>query len=155
MIKKNDKGFSIAEIVVVVAILSLITATAIFSFGAFNTRQALDKDSLAVLATLNDARSRTLSSQNASQYGVHLEEFQVVLFVGGSYLAGDPQNEEVVLSGHTHISSFSLIGGGSDIIFSRLTGATSKSGTIVLALRNDGAATKTITVYATGIIEYN
>lgn len=152
---KNIRGFSLAEIVVVVAILALITVLALFSFGAFSAKQALDKDSLTVLATLNDARSKTLSSQGAAQYGVHLEEFRAVLFRGSSYSSSDPQNEEVALSGYSRISGINLAGGASDIIFSRLTGATGQNGTIVLSLRNDNTTTRTITVYATGIIEYD
>ncbi|MEK7185367.1 MAG: prepilin-type N-terminal cleavage/methylation domain-containing protein [Patescibacteria group bacterium] len=149
------KGFSLVELIVIVAIVALISSIAVFSFKSFNARHAVDEDALGVLSTLNEARSKVLASKDASQYGVHLEEFQIVLFKGTSYSANDPLNQIIPLSQYTHISNINLSGGASDIIFARLTGAANRSGTIVLASINDSTLTKTITVYATGVSQSN
>lgn len=149
------KGITFIEIILVIAVSVFLAAIVFFKFSDLNSRQALEKDALSVASVLNEARSRTLSSKGATQYGVHLEESRVVLFPGNSYSAGNSLNEPTDLSAHTHISDIDLIGGVDDIVFSRLTGAASASGTTTISLRNNPSSMKTIVIHGTGIIQSN
>lgn len=149
----SQKGISLVEILIVIAIIALTWLIVYAGFSAINKRQALDKDGLLVTAIINEARSQTLSSKDATVYGVHLEEFSITLFKGSTYNESDPENKTSDLSAHSRISAFALSGGGDDIIFQRLTGATQNFGTITLELRSDSSASSTITVHKTGIIE--
>jgi Tfp pilus assembly protein FimT len=148
-----NKGVTIIEILIVVTIIIIVATISTVGFSALNARQALEKDTIKIMSVLNEARSKTLSSKGPSQYGVHIDGTEVVLFRGTSYSPSDPENEVVTLSPRSRITQMTFSSGGSDIIFSRLTGASNKSGEITVALVNDLSTTRTITIYMTGIVQ--
>ena len=148
-------GFTLVEILVVIALLVLIGGIIIGSLGQINRREALAKETANLVSLLNQARALTLASKNSSEYGLHLAVAQVTLFRGLNYDASASTNEVTSLNPLITIASYTLTGGGSNIIFDRLTGTTAESGTITLALVADVAVTKTITVSVTGVVEIN
>lgn len=143
------------ETLVVLAILMLLLALVIFPFANFRDRQVLQMGAQDVLSTLAKARTQTLSGLNDSAYGVHLAADRLVLFVGDSYNAADPNNQTVLLNSSVTISGLNLTGGASDIAFRRLTGTATKSGTIAVALVADATQTKTITIAGSGVAWVN
>lgn len=146
------KGFTIIEIVIVIAIIVVVSALIIDSFPRLNASQALSKDTAGLIAVLNQARTETLSSRNDSTYGVHISTNQLTLFMGSSYVVGDSNNVDIPFNSQVMVGSYSLQGGGSDIVFNRLTGETSQYGSITLRLVSDATQTKTVNISATGII---
>lgn len=146
------KGFTIIEIVIVIAIIVVVSALIIDSFPRLNASQALSKDTAGLIAVLNQARTETLSSRNDSTYGVHVSTNQLTLFMGSSYVVGDSNNVDIPFNSQVMVGSYSLQGGGSDIVFNRLTGETSQYGSITLRLVSDATQTKTVNISATGII---
>jgi prepilin-type N-terminal cleavage/methylation domain-containing protein len=149
------KGFTLIEILIAIAIVIGVTIAVTASFSNLNKNQALDKDAISVVSVLSKARSLTLSAKDTSQYGVHLEQYKVVLFKGTTYSASDTSNETVNLSSHVKISSINLVASSSEVIFDRLTGKTSQSGTTTLILRTDPSISKVITIFATGLSQSN
>lgn len=122
------------------------------TFVAFRKNAALNKDTETVIETLRQARSETLSSQNASQYGVHISATKITVFTGSTYSPSDSTNRDFLLSPMDTIVTIDLVGGGSDVIFNRLTGETSQSGTVVISSPTT-SKTKTVTIYKTGLVE--
>lgn len=145
-------GFTLVEILIGIAILMLLAVIGWNTLSRFRQTADLNRAAEAGISLLNDARSRTLSSVDASQYGVHFQTDRIVLFKGGSYSAGSPDNVEFLLPRTVEVSSISLIGGGSDAIFTRLTGMTSQSGTITFRLIANTAQTRMITILPGGVI---
>ena len=150
-----QKGFTMLELVVVVAIVVLLASIIITSFSQFRNSKVLDTGVENTLSVLAKARGNTLSSKNAYQYGVHFEATQAVLFRGATYSSFDTNNEAALLDNALEISSISLTGGGSNVLFDRLTGKTNMNGTIVIRVKSDTSKTKTITINATGIASAN
>lgn len=148
------KGFTILEILIVVAILAIISAIIIGSFSMIQNNQALEKDVSAIIAYLDDAKSKTLASKDSNQYGVHFTASSISLFKGAAYNVSDPENLTYVLSDTVTLNPITLAGGGSDVIFTRLTGGTPHSGTITVSSTRT-QKTKTITIYATGGVQTN
>lgn len=147
------KGFTILETLMVIAILAVLATFVVMSFKNFNSAQALNKDAGLVVSVLNQARVLTLASRNNYQYGAHIATGQIVLFRGGSYSSSTTTN--TTLSFNSGVSaSTSLTGGGSDVIFERLTGKTSDNGTITLSL-SGSTTTKSITIFSTGVVQAN
>lgn len=146
-------GFSLIEALIVIAAMALLTTVSVVGFQNFNRHEALGKDAAKVVAVYEEARALSLGSKNASVYGVHAETSRVVRFKGSSYVAGNADNESEPLNSLVWISSISLSGGAVDTVFSRLGGTTTASGTLTLALRADPLQTKTITIYATGLVD--
>jgi prepilin-type N-terminal cleavage/methylation domain-containing protein len=150
---KDHFGFSVIEMLIVMA-LTVIAATFAYSiFFETNRLQALDKDTVKIISLLERARSLTLSSKGDAQYGVHFESSRAVLFKGLAYSSSDSGNLPENLTSLSNISLWTLQGFGDNIIFDRLTGKTSQYGTIEISLVSDSAVKKTITVHSTGLIE--
>jgi len=146
------KGFTLLELVIVIAVILILFFIIFSAFSGFNRNYALDTEAQRVASILDEARSLTLASKGDTNYGVHFESSQVVLFTGDTYSAMDPSNREESLTSSVTISDISLSGGGSDVVFARLTGALDKNGTVTLSLVSDPAMTRTITFELTGII---
>ena len=147
------KGFTIIEALVVIVILTVISVIVIGSFTKFNNNQSLNTAVSEITSTLNQARANTLASYDNLSYGVHFQSDKIILFSGGVFSSSDPDNKEIVLSTKVSISNITLAGGGSDIIFKRLTGKTDQDGTITLSLVSDPSKTETIIIQKSGIIE--
>ncbi len=146
-------GFTLVEMLVVVGVVSMIAALVTVSFSAVTARQALDKSTDAVVAVLAQARSLTVSAKNASAYGVRLLSTGPVLFTGTTYNASDASNKPMVLDPRLSLANISLAGAGSDVLFSKLTGTTTQSGTFRVIISGTPTTYRTVTVYATGIVE--
>lgn len=149
-----QKGFSLMEIVVVIAIMSMIGTFVVIAYAKFNSSQALEKDALQVISVLNQARSLTLSSKGNSQYGVHFGSSEVVLFTGENFQSEAESNIPVALNRLVSVSA-DLSGGGSEVVFERLTGRTAQSGTVALSLLGEATSTRSLIIYETGVVEEN
>ncbi len=148
----KTKGFSILELIVVLAVMAILVAIFLNTFIVFRKNQALAKDSETIALVLNEARNLTLDSKNSSNYGVHITSSKVTFFVGNTYGAGNSGNMDYALNTTDTIITISLTGGGSDVAFQRLTGETSQNGTVTIS--SPGISqTKTVTIYKTGLIE--
>lgn len=150
---QSKRGFTFIEIMIVLGILGLLSAIIFSTFISLRKSQALDKDTEIVAEVLTQARSQTLSSQNASQYGVHIASAGITLFTGSSYIAGAATNQSFSLTATDSIVTISLAGGGSDIVFDRLTGETSQNGSVVISSPS-ASRVRTITIYRTGLIQF-
>lgn len=149
------KGFSLLELIIVVGIMAILGAITIFSLISMNNAELVSRDVFQVRSLLDRARSQTLSAKDDSQYGVHFTQTSVTLFKGSAYSPSDPENYVFNLDDRVLISSFVFSGQGNDVVFYRLTGETSVSGTVTFILKKDPSKTKTITISKTGIIQSN
>jgi prepilin-type N-terminal cleavage/methylation domain-containing protein len=147
------KGFTLIEIVIVIGILGVLSTISMVTFISFKNTQGINKDSEAIVEMLQQARTQTLSSQNASVYGVHFGTTSVTLFAGSTYSAGVATNEVYNFLSADTVLSVTLTGGGNDVIFSRLTGETTQNGTIVIS-STSATITRTVSVFKTGVIEF-
>ncbi len=146
-----NKGISIIEVLVVIAILVGIIAVVTPSLSAFRNQQLLTNTAEDIVSLLNQARTRTLSSENSTYYSVHFETGRAVLFTGNTFSSGASTNISISANTLVMISGINLTGGGANVTFTRLTGDTAQDGTIVVSLVSDPSKTKTITINKTGI----
>ena len=146
-------GFTLIEVLIGIAVLIILGAITWGGLTRFQRSLQLTgavEDGVSLLA---DARTGTLSSLGKEQYGVHFQSDRVVLFRGVIYIVGDPDNREGALPRGVEISAISLAGGGSDVIFERLTGATDQYGSITYRLLADTSQMRTISILATGLVK--
>lgn len=147
-----NKGFTIIEIIITVAILLVITTLTLIALNTFRENQSFKNAVNETISLINQARSKTLSSQDFSQYGIHFELSRVVLFKGTTFSEPNPNNIVLILPSSIEISSISLNGLGVNLIFQKLTGKTDQFGSVVFRVKNDISKTKTIDIKNTGII---
>lgn len=143
------KGFSFIEIIFVVLIILVMGAVLVSPFVSFQRATELNATTEQILSFLFEARSKTLASEGETIYGVHIETSRVVLFSGATFVDGTASNVVFTFPSGVQVSSLALNGGGSDVIFTRLTGETTQHGTITTRSVTDGR-TRTITIQQTG-----
>ena len=154
MIKLKQKGISIVEVTVVIAILGIILAVAIPGFSKIKKAQILKTSTQDVFSVLNKARSETLASLDSSNYGVHFQSDKVVLFKGTSYSANDANNENINIMSPAALSVSP--GGNTNVYFSKLTGTPNPAGTTTVTVSISSAnLSKIITILGTGAISVN
>lgn len=145
------KGFTLIEIIVVVSIIAIFVLIAAAGFRNMSSHADLLSTHEQVLEVIRNARSETLSSKENTVYGFYLTATSITRFTGGAYNPVDPANEVYLFVGDVTATS-SVITAGGEVLFTRLTGEASQSGTIYI--RDFGAvATRTITLHASGLIE--
>ncbi len=150
------RGFSTLEIFLGAAIMAFLLATVASSFSEYRDNQVLNSQAFAIQSLLNEARSQTLSSLEGAEYGVHFETSRAVLFQGFTFLEPEVHNKEITLNPRLSISTIDINGGGSNIIFARLTGeATSTYGTTTLSLASDTTKKRDIVTSKSGIVSQN
>lgn len=155
MIKSYNKGISVIEILIVVIVLAILFTITSSEFFKFREGQVLKGATSDILSALNKARAETLGSVDSSEYGVHFESDQVIIFKGTTFSAGAGDNEVISITSPANISNVTL-GGVSDtegdVYFSRLYGAPSDTGTITIST---SSISKIITISATGVVSVN
>lgn len=149
--RTHGKGFTIIELLVAIGIGLMVSTVTVLAFQNFRDYFAFRAVVGDIQTSLIDARAATLAAKNDTVHGVHIESTKVVRFTGGSYVAGATTNIEFPFLGRVSASA-TLAGGGSDVVFTRLTGTTAQSGTIVVTEPRSGK-TATITLFATGLVQ--
>jgi prepilin-type N-terminal cleavage/methylation domain-containing protein len=146
------KGFTLLETLISLSILAILLTIALWYFKGATGTEALKKDRQGLVAILEEARSLSLSSKEADVYGVRVEASQATLFKGDVYNT-TADNKIHQFNSAVQASSYSLNGGGRDIVFSRLTGSTENFGIVTLSLTREPLSSTTVTVKSTGVIE--
>lgn len=148
--KQYGQGFTLIELLIVTAIIAILLVIVLSRIGSFGSQTDLDTTAQRIISTLETARNQTLASEDASVYGVHFETTKYVLFKGATYNPLDTNNKENDLS-TTQFSAINVLPvGGSDVVFDRVRGTTSNSGSVTIQLIADTSKTKTIVVNTLG-----
>lgn len=151
MIKSQDsESFTLIELLVVVSITLFLATLTGLAFQSFQRESNLANDTEEVINILRMAKSKTIASEGALNYGVHFESDKFVLFQGTVYDPLDTNNEISSLSQRTEIYEINLTGGGSEVFFDRITGMTSQDGNISLRLKADPSRTRVIYIQGSG-----
>ena len=152
MMLNFKKGFTILETFIVLSITTLLIVIVLPSFQAMRNNQVLKATASEVVSALNEARSQSLSSVDSSEYGIHFESDEIIIFKGTTFSSLDPDNENISITSPASISSINLTGGAVDVYFDRLSGAPNKTGTITISV---SPFSKIITISATGAVSMN
>lgn len=143
------RGFTLAETLVVVGILALFGAAILTSFSSSRTQNELSTTSQNIISTLRLAQAKTLGGEENSAWGIHLEQGQYALFRGASF-SGSPAIEPHPLPSSLEITGINLAGGGSEVLFKRISGATDQSGTFTLRARASASQSVSVSIDASG-----
>lgn len=148
---KKNKGISIIEILVSIAIMGILGSISVSVFSGLANSISLDKDASNIVSYINKARTESINSVNSLEHGVLFAAKKVTVFKSTIYSVANTETSYDI-SGKSSITAITLTGGATSLYFDKLTGAASKTGTITVTSAG-GTKTKTITIYATGIID--
>lgn len=143
------KGFTIVELIIVVAIFALAASSLIPFSGKFTPRQNLKSYRIDVVDTLRRAQHQAVSYEGNTAWGVKFHSGSYVLFSGNSYAVRNTTHDKTrsLLSGY----AFS---GLSEVVFARGTGETATGGTIFIS-HTDSQLQTQIDINARGTIMQN
>ena len=150
-IKCQNPGISLIEMIIVLAVGAVLVTAVVVSFSSFRNSKIIDVSADQILSVINEARVKTVSSEDYSRFGVRLEANRVVFFKGDVFTEPNSSNIDTPLSSLVEIGNISLNGGGADIVFKKLTGKTSNYGSLRVRLKSDNNKYKTISVKSTGV----
>ena len=153
--KKNQRGISLIWIVVTIAIIGILVKIVVSPLSSGKKIQILKTTTETSIALLNQARTRTLASDDASVYGVHIETGRIVLFKGSTFTEPSVYNNVITMPPEVAIASISLQGGGSDVVFKRLTGDTDYYGSFEIQVVGNTSTKRTVTIKKTGVVSSN
>jgi len=150
------KSFTLIELLVIIGAMIILMALAAPAFRIFQKESDLNDSAEEIINILRLAQNKTLASEGASQWGVYFSTstspHQYVLFQGTDY------DSRVVSSDEVHKLPKSIgiyeinLGGGSEVVFNRVSGETNQSGNIKIRLISDISKTKIIYIENSGQI---
>lgn len=154
--KKNylvkNTGFTLIEILMVIGIIAILLGMSIVGFRLFEGKTELKSYAQNILTILELARTKTLASEDASQYGVYFEQNKYVLFKGDTYQEEAENNKTYQLPGRLKINGINLANENDSVVFQRISGYAISTGTIEIITVSQPATT-TINIYSSGQIE--
>lgn len=150
MRNKHSQGVTVLEILIVIAILAVLLVTILPSFMNFRRSSLLNAETMEVVTLINRARLLSVSSKGDDQYGVHFETSKIVLFKGTAYVATSTTNEAHVFGTGLTMSTTTINGGGSEVVFDKVTGATTQNATTTLLVTGT-TSSSTVLIYGTGV----
>lgn len=137
-------GFNLIEVIVVIAITSLIgAATLLFSIKLQNIGDTTSAKQ-ELIQNLRLAQSKAMAGENDSSFGVYIQNNQYTLYRGSNYgLRVAPEDQILTLPKELSVST------SSDIAFTKKTGIPSAP--ITLTITDDiNGKTETITINELG-----
>ena len=129
--KNSKKGLTLVEILISIAILTFLFLFGLSAFRVFSGKEALSTEAKKITTAIEEARSKTLSSEGGERFGVYLLTNGIVVFQY-PYVEGGLNNKNVSLERGVSISSYLLTGGGNQILFKKISGETDNNGSITL-----------------------
>lgn len=143
----KNSGFTLLEILLSVAALSLIAGISIPIYQSFQVRNDLDIAAQTIAEGARRAGLQSQASDGNTSWGIRISSGSMVLFKGASYAARDATYDEVF-----NIPTSIAPSGIGEIVFARLTGLPSTTGNIVLT--TNANETRTITINSKGMANY-
>ncbi|MES3031414.1 MAG: prepilin-type N-terminal cleavage/methylation domain-containing protein [Patescibacteria group bacterium] len=147
----RSKGFSMLEIMITVAIVAVIAGIVAYSFGTLRARKQLEITVDSIGSKLEEAKANALAGKGGTSFGIVFASTTYTYFRGTTYSSSDPANVVYNLASNLEITR-TLSGGGSQILFARLTGLPSATGTLSVRSSSPSSTTARIIVGTYGDI---
>lgn len=150
---QNKNGFTLIELLIAISIFTIIIGIVIATGKSFSDTVNLSNSEKFIGTKLKVAKTRSINSLNDTNYGVHFESDQLIIFAGSTFNNSDPANKTIDLPDDVEIYDISLAG-GSDLVFSRLTGTTDNFGTIKIRSVKNTSEIRQIVINREGQIDH-
>ena len=144
----DTAGFTLLEVLLSVAILTMLTALSVPVYQSFLVRNDLSNNTEAVGSALRRAEQYSRGSKSDSTWGIKIQSNLVTLFKGSSYATRDATFDETVTLPTTITASGAL----SEVYFTKMVATPSTTGSFTLTSSTND--TRTISLNAEGLVTY-
>ncbi|MBI1961037.1 MAG: prepilin-type N-terminal cleavage/methylation domain-containing protein [Candidatus Liptonbacteria bacterium] len=144
-------GFSLVELIVVMAIMILISGIVFTNLFSSGQQQKLDAERDRFASALQDARARAIAQEEGSQWSVYVDgqTDMYAVFAGADYGSGTTTDTLYLPVGMEIVSPT----GTTTVAFTKGSGTTTAA-TFVIGRTADQSSSSTISVSAGGAIAY-
>ena len=154
---KNNGGFSLAELLVAIAIMAILATISFSNYAGFRNKHSVEAEIAKLTAIIREAMELSRSQADNSQWGVHLANPTGVgndfyeIWKGGSYASGTV-TQKVNLSNSVRFAdpADNLT---KDVIFGKATGLPTASSSVIVESLT-GGGTGTINIDTSGRVDY-
>lgn len=153
-------GFSLMEMVVVVALISILSVIAVTNLIERAAHEELDAATTQIATTLREAQSKAATQEGGTSWGVHFENSTATppfyALYKDPYSTGSVVLRKSLSRGVRFSSSSIPFGGFSNILFAQITGTPSAPALIELELiGGEGVeATSSVMVSVAGLVSF-
>ncbi len=161
--KSKVKGFTLLELLIVLAILSILIVTSMFVTYGFFIRTQVDNTVLILVETLRRAQTISRNTLEDSAWGLKINADNLVLFKANDGDGdGNPDSfsqtstrdvsfdKQYDLPGEVQIDDTGQI----EIIFNKLTGEPRIGGTLTIQINSTSSYSRQIKINPIGTIDY-
>jgi prepilin-type N-terminal cleavage/methylation domain-containing protein len=144
---RKQKGFSMIEVLLSVAIIGILVGTSVPVYQVFYNKNIMDVASVSVAQSLRRAQILSQSVDGDMSWGVSVGSNKITVFKGVDYVSRAGNLDE-----DFDLPESVTPSGLSEVVFNKLTGEPQSTGTLTLTSSN--GEVRTITINEKGIIEY-
>lgn len=138
-------GFTIIELILVVAIVALIAALSSPFYSRFLLQNSVDNTTNQLLGSLRKAQTYAMAGKQTSAWSVNFSSNTITLYMGTTFAGHDATYDETF-----SVNPAVSVSGMTDISYARITGLpTPTSATITISSGNNN---ETITLNSQGVV---
>lgn len=147
------RGFTLIEMIVVIAITTILGAMAFVSFERIINFNSIQGQAESVRSHIERARIFTLASKNNSSFGVIFSTSTARVYQGTNFVAASSSDQVYEIDSTDSIININFSGGGNTIYFNKITGEPNATGTIMITSKSNTDDRRTVVIYQTGIVD--
>lgn len=145
------KGFSLLEIIISIAVVTIILTIVTNSFRTAQLKKEQDGIVQSILASLDEQKTNSQVGKEGSNYGVKFNTDEFILFKGISYTESSSDNESKSIDTRFQISE-TISNVDNIIYFSKLNGNSNENATITISEISDQIDPKSLIIETSGAI---
>lgn len=146
-----NKGFSLLEIIVSIAIAAILLTIITTSFRTAQVRKTQDGITQSILASLEEQKANSQAGKGGSSYGVKFNSNEFITFKGISYSESSVDNKTFPVDSKFQISE-TISNANNIIYFSKLNGNSNEVATITISHISNEVTPQNLIIETSGAI---
>lgn len=146
-----NKGFSLLEIIISIAVASILLTIVTTSFRTAQIKKVQDGIVQSILASLEEQKANSQAGKEGSSYGIKFNSNEYILFKGISYSVSSPDNKNIAVESPFQIEE-TISNANNIIYFSKLNGNSNEVATITISHITNEVTPQNLIIETSGAI---